>query len=276
MQKQSIKIQIALIGALLIYLYWDALAWMIGQWENNPNYGHGWLIPLAMGYMIFKKKDVFKADYKSTLKDLWLVFAGVVIFLLGARIEFIQITLFSLLVIALGLVYFYKGKTAFKEMLFPVGYFIFGIPAPYYLESFTVPLKSMATVVSVGFMQMAGITIARQGNIIYLPNYTLEVADACSGLKSLVMVTAVGALYAYISQPTLKRKWVLFLSSIPIAVIANIARIIMVGILASIFGEKLAFDFVHDFSGIFVFIIAGVCLALTGVFMEWIIKKRVG
>jgi exosortase len=276
MQKQTIKIQIALIGALLIYLYWDALAWMIGQWENNPNYGHGWLIPLAMGYMIFKKKDVFKADYKSTLKDLWLVFAGVVIFLLGARIEFIQITLFSLLVIALGLVYFYKGKTAFKEMLFPVGYFIFGIPAPYYLESFTVPLKSMATVVSVGFMQMAGITIARQGNIIYLPNYTLEVADACSGLKSLVMVTAVGALYAYISQPTLKRKWVLFLSSIPIAVIANIARIIMVGILASIFGEKLAFDFVHDFSGIFVFIIAGVCLALTGVFMEWIIKKRVG
>lgn len=276
MQKQTIKIQIALIGALLIYLYWDALAWMIGQWENNPNYGHGWLIPLAMGYMIFKKKDVFKADYKSTLKDLWLVFAGVVIFLLGARIEFIQITLFSLLVIALGLVYFYKGKTAFKEMLFPVGYFVFGIPVPYYLESFTVPLKSMATVVSVGFMQMAGITIARQGNIIYLPNYTLEVADACSGLKSLVMVTAVGALYAYISQPTLKRKWVLFLSSIPIAVIANIARIIMVGILASIFGEKLAFDFVHDFSGIFVFIIAGVCLALTGVLMEWIIKKRVG
>jgi exosortase len=125
-------------------------------------------------------------------------------------------------------------------------------------------------------MQMAGITIARQGNIIYLPNYTLEVADACSGLKSLVMVTAVGALYAYISQPTLKRKWVLFLSSIPIAVIANIARIVMVGILASIFGEKLAFDFVHDFSGIFVFIIAGVCLALTGVLMEWIIKKRVG
>jgi exosortase len=276
MQKQSIKIQIALIGALLIYLYWDALAWMIGQWENNPNYGHGWLIPLAMGYMIFKKKDIFKADYKSTLKDLWLVFAGVVIFLLGARIEFIQITLFSLLVIALGLVYFYKGKTAFKEMLFPVGYFVFGIPVPYYLESFTVPLKSMATVVSVGFMQMAGITIARQGNIIYLPNYTLEVADACSGLKSLVMVTAVGALYAYISQPTLKRKWVLFLSSIPIAVIANIARIVMVGILASIFGEKLAFDFVHDFSGIFVFIIAGVCLALTGVLMEWIIKKRVG
>jgi exosortase len=249
---------------------------MIGQWENNPNYGHGWLIPLAMGYMIFKKKDIFKADYKSTLKDLWLVFAGVVIFLLGARIEFIQITLFSLLVIALGLVYFYKGKTAFKEMLFPVGYFVFGIPVPYYLESFTVPLKSMATVVSVGFMQMAGITIARQGNIIYLPNYTLEVADACSGLKSLVMVTAVGALYAYISQPTLKRKWVLFLSSIPIAVIANIARIVMVGILASIFGEKLAFDFVHDFSGIFVFIIAGVCLALTGVLMEWIIKKRVG
>jgi exosortase len=276
MQKQTIKIQVVLIGALLLYLYWDALAWMIGQWENNPNYGHGWLIPIATAYMIFKKKDIFKADYTSTLKDLWLVFIGLILFLLGARIEFIQITLFSLVVIALGLVYFYKGKTAFKEMLFPIGYFVFGIPAPYYLESFTVPLKSMATVVSVGFMQMVGITIARQGNIIYLPNYTLEVADACSGLKSLVMVTAVGALYAYISQPTLKRKWVLFLTSIPIAVIANIARIVMVGILASIFGEKLAFDFVHDFSGIFVFIVAGVCLALTGVLMEWIIKKRVG
>jgi exosortase len=249
---------------------------MINQWETNPNYGHGWLIPVACGYMIFKKREVFKADYKSVPRDLWLVLVGIFFFFIGIRTEFYQIVLFSLIVLVLGLVNFYKGKKAFREMLFPVGYFIFGIPAPYYLESFTVPLKSMATVVSVGFMQTVGLTVARQGNIIYLPNYTLEVADACSGLKSLMMVTAVGALYAYLTQPTIKRKWVLFLASIPIAVIANIARIIMVGILASIFGEKLAFDFVHDSSGIFVFIVAGVCLALTGVLIEWIVKKRVG
>jgi exosortase len=260
----------------MVYLYWDAFGWMFNQWDTNPNYGHGWLIPVACLYMVFKKKEVFKIDYKGVFKDLWLVILGVFIFLLGVRIEFNQIVLLSLVAVVLGLINFYKGKNALKEMLFPVGYFVFGIPAPYYLESFTVPLKSMATVVSVGFMQLVGITVARQGNIIYLPNYTLEVADACSGLKSLMMVTAVGALYAYLTQPTLKRKWVLFLASIPIAVIANITRIIMVGILASIFGEKLAFDFVHDSSGIFVFIVAGICLALTGVIIEWIVKKRAG
>ena len=276
MKKQAVKIQLILISILILYLYWDAFGWMIYEWENNPNYGHGWLIPVACLYMIFKKKDVFKRDYRGALKGLQLVLSGVVIFLLGIRVEFNQIVLFSLVWIVLGLIYFYKGKKAFREMLFPVGYFIFGIPAPYYVESFTVPLKTMATVVSVGFMQAVGMTVARQGNIIYLPNYTLEVADACSGLKSLMMVTAVGALYAYISQPTIKRKWALFLASIPIAVIANIARIIMVGTLASMFGDKLAFDFAHDSSGVFVFIVAGAFLALTGVLIEWIVKKRVG
>ena len=276
MRKQITKIQLILISILMLYLYWGAFGWMINEWENNPNYGHGWLIPVACLYMIFMKKDVFKRDYKGTLKDLRLVLAGVMIFLLGVRIEFNQVVLFSFVLLVLGLIYFYKGKKAFREMLFPVGYFIFGIPAPYYAESFTVPLKTMATVISVGFMQAVGFTVARQGNIIYLPNYTLEVADACSGLKSLMMVTAVGALYAYITQPTIKRKWVLFLASIPIAVIANIARIVMVGMLASTFGEKLAFDFVHDSSGIFVFIVAGIFLALTGVLIEWIVKKRVG
>lgn len=277
MKKNILKIQIGLIAAILLYLYWPVFVWMIGEWENNANYGHGYFVPLACIYLIFRKKTLLKNMPSNTSsKGVIVILFGLILYLFGNRIEFMQISLFSFLVVIFGLLLFYLGKEKNKELLFPIGYFIFGIPMPYYLESFTVPLKTMASIVSTGILKTLGYMVAREGNIIYMPNYTLEVATACSGLKSLVLVTAVGALYAYITQNTLRRKWILFICSIPIAVAANIARIVVVAMLASFFGQSIAFRFVHDFSGIFVFIVAGALLALTGVLIEWIAKRRLG
>ena len=277
MKKNLLKLQIGIISAVLLYLYWPVFCWMIEQWENNPNYTHGYLVPFACGYLIYRKREVLKKiPVNASRAGIWLFAFGLLLYLLGSRVEFIQVSLFSFLVVVFGLVLFYQGGKRFREFVFPLGYFIFAIPMPEYLESFTIPLKSMASKLSTDIMQMFGFNVVREGNIIFLPNYTLEVATACSGLKSLVLVTAVGALYAYVTQRTARRKWLLFAFSVRITVVANIARIVMVAMLASFYGEKLAFDFVHDFSGIFVFIVAGVLLAVTGVVIEWIAKKRAG
>jgi len=267
-------IQFIVIGFLLLYLLWPYFVWMIDQWENNPNYGHGYLIPIACIYLIFRKRNILKQlPDKPSISGIFLILLGLVIYFIGIRIEFKQVVLFSFLVMVLGVIDSFWGKEGLKELVFPVGYFVFCIPMPYTLESLTVPLKLMASIVSTNILHFFGFMVAREGNIIQLPNYTLEVATACSGLKSLVLVTAVGALYAYITQPTLKRKWSLFLLSIPIAVCANISRIVIVGMLAAKFGERIAFNFVHDFSGIFVFIVAGALLALCGVIIEWIVER---
>lgn len=274
MQKITNKIQLILIVVAIFILYWQVFVWMIGEWEHNPNYTHGYFVPLACLYLIFRRKDELKnTPKKPSFIGLFVIGAGVLMFMLGERIEFNQISLLALIVLIYGLIIAYWGMAVFKKLAFEIGYFIFAIPMPYYLESFTVPLKHMAAVASADILSFIGYTVTRNGNILYLPGYVLEVASACSGLKSLVLVTAVGAIYAYITQPTTFRKWLLFLLSIPIAVIANIARIVTVAVVATHLGEKVAFSLVHDTSGIFVFVVAGILLALTGWIIEWISKK---
>ena len=181
MKKNLIKLQIGVIGAVLLYMYWPVFCWMIEQWENNPNYTHGYIVPLACGYLIFKKREILKKiPAKASMAGIRLFGVGMLLYLLGNRIEFVQISLFSFLVVVFGLVLFYQGRERFREFIFPLGYFIFAIPMPEYLESFTIPLKSMASKVSTDIMQMFGFNVIREGNIIFLPNYTLEVATACS------------------------------------------------------------------------------------------------
>ena len=148
------------------------------------------------------------------------------------------------------------------------------IPIPY-IDGLTLPLKLFASMVSAGFIKLIGIPVIRDGNLIYLKNFTFEVATSCSGLKSIVLVTTVGIFYAYIMQSKLFRRILISVSSIFIAITANISRIILTALVSYYFGEKVAFKLTHDFSGIVVFIIAGAMLVITGEVVNWIFRERI-
>jgi exosortase len=150
------------------------------------------------------------------------------------------------------------GREIGKLLLFPCAYLIFCVPLNF-LDSITFPLRILATIISTATLNGLGIAAERSGSAIYsvaAGGFSFDVADPCSGLRSLLAMTALTAVYAYITQRTLVRKWLLFLASIPLAIVGNIARITTVALVAEAFGQKLALGLYHDYSGYVVFSVA--------------------
>jgi exosortase len=238
-------------------------------WDSNLNYEHAIFIPLASVYLIWRKRKSFKTIPQKPQQgqSVFLFVIGFLMYLVGSSIEMFRLCIISFLIILLAFILLFYGKKMVKELIFPISFMLFMIPIPR-LDDLTAPMKLMASKVSAGFLSLVGLPVYREGNIIFLPKFTLEVATACSGLKSLILITTLSVFYGYLVLPKVSQRIVLFALSIPIAIVANITRIITIGLMAEIITQKALFNFVHDFSGIFVFIVAGILLALAGRVVE--------
>ncbi|MDD5234253.1 MAG: exosortase/archaeosortase family protein, partial [Syntrophales bacterium] len=154
------------------------------------------------------------------------------------------------------------GRAVLCELVFPIAYLVFMFPIPSILmEKITFPLQLVASGFAAILLDSAGVPVLREGNIIQLPDMSLEVAEACSGIRSLISLLALSAVFAYLFQ---KRQWkraILVLSAVPTAMITNIIRVTGTGVLAHKFGGKAAQGFYHDFSGWLVFVVAFAFLA---------------
>jgi len=197
------------------------------------------------------------------------LFFGILLYLLGhLATEFFTMR-FSLLVVLGGIILFLLGKEFFKALLFPLAFLIFMIPIPSVLmDRVTFPMQIFASKVAAGSLDLIGIPVLREGNIIQLANTSLEVAEACSGIRSLISLLALSVVFAYFSQNTTWKRVVLVLSTFPIAIVANAARVTGTGILAHHYGDKVAQGFFHGFSGWILFVVAFVCLFLLGALLS--------
>jgi exosortase len=163
----------------------------------------------------------------------------------------------SLVVLLMGMTLFFFGKRLFRLMLLPLAYLMFMIPLPYIIyDMVAFPLKIFVTKASIAFLQLCGVVVMREGNIIMLPATTLEVADACSGVRSLLSLLALTVAYSFFIRMTPLKRCILVLASIPIAVSANAVRVIGTGFLAQYWGARAAEGFFHEFAGMAVFVVA--------------------
>jgi exosortase len=246
-----------LLALSFLVLYFPVLQKLISDWNVDANYSHGYFIPFLAGFMIWmNRKRLYEALKVPSSIGLGLILLGLTqLFVAWVGSEyFLQQT--SMIVVLLGSVLYLWGWKVTSLTIFPILYLIFMIPLPAIIwNKLAFPLALFASKISSDLVSVMGLSILREGNILILPNITLQVVEACSGLRSLTTMLALSAFIAYISDHRSIKKWILFLAGVPVALLSNIVRLTATAILARYFGETVANGFIHDFSGWIVFVL---------------------
>lgn len=244
---------------------------LVGDWWQDDNYSHGFfIIPVAIWLMYQKRREI-QFPAVPCRAGLAVLAAGCLGLIVGVAASEYFTTRFSMVLILTGIALYYLGWGNFRKVWFSFFFLLFMIPVPsiiYYAA--TSPMQLLGSKVTVALLQTIGVPVVRSGNIIELPEYSLEVAEACSGLRSLVTLLALGALYAYLRLPGKVLPVVLFAATVPIAVGTNIFRIFVTAVGAYAVSPKLAEDFLHEISGMLVFFTALIALIILGAILTWI------
>jgi exosortase len=254
--KTSLIISIAALGGSFLWLYYPVIVSMVTEWYENPNHSHGFLVPFISGYFVWTRREkLSSADLRPHWGGVAILSIGLMVYYLGYLAAAHTTMRVSLLMVVAGLIIANLGLNMFRAIIFPFVFLIFMIPVPRYLYDLVAfPLKLFVTKYAVALLNMMGVLVIHEGNIIMLENVTLQVVDACSGIRSLVSIIVVAVTVAYFTQKSTFKKTALVLSAVPVAVAANILRIVLTGILASVYGSSAAEGFFHEFAGLGVFL----------------------
>lgn len=251
----------------------SAFAWMHNYWSSEANlhggvdYSHGYLIPfVTLGVLWMKRNDLARVPKSVSQIGLAIIIMALLFHWLGAKAQQTRLSLFSLIMLMWGVPFYFYGWQVAKLLIFPCAYLVFCIPMTF-LDALSFPLRLFAASASTGILNGLGIEAERSGSAIYSAGgggFNFDVADPCSGIRSLLAMTALTAVYAYLTQKTLLKKWILFACAIPLAIIGNMARIATIALVAQAFGEQIALTLYHDYSGYVVFGVAIGCMVGIG------------
>lgn len=259
-------LKFALLAGLIIFLYYPEIRFLTDQWLHTYEFSHGFLVLLISCYIVWRKRNILRSTpVEPNLKSFFIVLFGIALLLIGYTAFEPFAKRFSLIIIIIGLVYFLLGTKIVKILLFPLGYLIFAIPPPHIVfKSLAVNLRIIDAKATYSIINLLGIPIVREGPSLHLPNITLVVADFCTGILSLIALSAVAVLYAYMSQKHIISKTLLIMIAIPIAIMGNILRTVLVVILAYFYGESALNNAVHVLQGTVNFILTLVMLFILG------------
>ena len=252
------KVELATFLVLLGVVYHSIFAAMVLDWYRDDNYSHGFLVPFIAGYLAYRRREeLAAAEVRPSNLGLVVIAGGFAMLLVGwFGTEYFTMRA-SIVVVLAGSVLYLFGRQVFGLLFAPIVYLLLMIPIPYIIyDAAAFPLKLLVTEVSVTALKAMGIIVWQEGNILMFPNITLEVADACSGLRSIMSLLALGAAYALVMYSSFRDRAILILSTLPIAVFTNCLRVIATGVLAQYIGSAAAKGFFHDFAGLFVFLTA--------------------
>jgi len=248
---------VAWFGGLLILCYAPILYRMGYQWATDEDMGHGFFVPLVAGYIAWQRRKILLAIPRKT--NNW----GLVLVILAA-LQSLAATLGAELftarlafVIALfGVILYIGGKAWVKALLFPLLLLLFMIPIPQIIYArLTLGLQMLASQLGETLISWMGIPVIRTGNVLELPSQSLDVVEACSGIRSLMSLTFLSLIYAYFTDKRISMRWVLLIATVPIAIVANGARVAITGLMSEI-NTDLAKGAYHEMEGYIVFIVA--------------------
>lgn len=265
---------VAWFAILLIAVYYPILSKLVLQWSTDDDVSHGFFVPLVAGYIAWQRREkLLSMEWKPAWWGVGLlVWAGLQAYvgMLGAEL-FLQRTAFLLSLVAMLLIL--GGTRLVRELAFPLLMLPFMIPLPTVVyNQITFPLQLFASAVAEKSLEVLNIPVLRDGNILELASQKLSVAEACSGIRSLMSLSFLSLVYGYFFDRKVWMRWVLLIATIPIAIIANSARVTLTGVFSEI-DPSLAEGFFHEAEGWVIFVVALVILVAVHQLLNWIYRR---
>jgi len=265
-----------MICLLVAAVYYQVLEKLVTDWWLIPDFSHGFLVPLFAAYLVWeKRKTLLATKVVPSWNGIAMVALGLAVLLLGVYGSELFLSRVSLIILLAGLVLCFGGRQFLKELRFALLVLLLAIPIPAILfNQITFPLQILASKLASGLLPLFGVPVLREGNVIELPLMNLEVAEACSGIRSLMSLFTLAVFYGYFMEKSFWRRVALVIASIPIAIAANAVRILGTGLCVQYWDPDKALGFFHEFSGWVIFLVSLVCLYLVHRTMNLFPAKR--
>ena len=256
-------------AAVFIALFWPTFRWMAERFDAADSlYSHGWLIPFASAWLVWQRRELLQRLPKQpSYAGLALLIPSVLVHVAGAWLRIGFLSGFAMLGVLYGLVWSCAGWPALWALRFPLLFLMFMVPLPgVMLIAASFKMKMAAATLATWVIRVIGIPALQTGSTIHVPGISVVVDDVCSGLRSLLSLVALAILWTSLMGPNAKtwQKGVLWVMAVPIAILANMVRVVMLVLLSAIYGPQIADSFIHVGSGIVTFGVALAALAWLG------------
>ena len=265
-----------LLIAVLILLYASVLKLLVFQWYNDPDYSHGFLVPVLSAFLIWQRRDRLRLVPRQPSPWGMVIVAGSLgLLFLGSLGAELSLARLSMLGTICGLIVYFAGSKFLRAMAFPLGFLLFAIPIPTVVyNSIVFPLQFIASRFATKVLEILNLfPVMREGNVLVLPHMHLEVVEACSGIRSLMSLLALAAGYGYLVERSIPVRCLLVIAMVPLAIISNGTRVMITALMANYIGPKAAEGFMHEFSGWVIFVVATVLFLLLHSGITFIRKK---
>lgn len=272
MRFKELHVRVGLFAVSLLAMLWGyqlMLMRHVPDVFNEPleDMSYGWYIPLFSLYVLWQeRRKIVESLGKPSVIGLLFVLPSLLVGFLGIRGLQVRFEILGFIGLLFGLTWTFFGRRTVGSAIFPIGFLLFCMPLHSYLDLVTIHLRLLAVSIAAGTLQGCGVEIVRQGTMLASPTgaFAIDIAEPCSGLRSLFAMMALTAGYAYFTQPTWFRRGLLFALSIPIAILGNVSRIFSIVIVAATCSADFATGFYHDYSGYIVFLVAILLMVATG------------
>ena len=247
-----------ILSGLVLLLYAPVLKSLVSQWWSDSDYSHGFFVPLFSAYILWHQRQRWmKTEIKPSNFGLLVMLGAIGLLLLGSLGAELFTSRFSLLALLTGMILFLGGWKFLRAVSFPLCFLIFMIPLPQIIyNQITFPLQLLASRFATFWLDLVHVPVLRDGNVLVMSDYSLEVVEACSGIRSLMTLISLAVIYGYLLERRLWVRVLLVVLMVPSAIVSNAIRIMGAGMMAHRFGPAAAEGFLHGFSGWVIFLVA--------------------
>ena len=253
---------IALLVTSFFVLYWRVLAKLASDWAHDDNYSHGFfIVPLAAYFVWERRRPLVALKPAPSWVGLPVMLGSVGVLLAGLLGAELFLSRISMIGVVVGAVLYVLGWRFLARLAFPLAFLVLMIPIPQILfNQIAFPLQLLASSAGETVLRTLHIPVLREGNVIILANTSLEVAEACSGIRSLVSLLTLGIVYGYFTDRRTTVRFLIAAATIPVAILTNAVRVAGSGVAAHYYGPQAAEGFLHEFSGLMIFAVALILL----------------